>query len=33
LGKFQQLYDLEDRGKTLSVHERRLLRQREATPV
>jgi transposase len=33
LGMFQQLYDLEDRGKTLSVDERQLLRQREATPV
>ena len=33
LGMFQQLYDLEDRGKTLSVEERLLLRQREAAPV
>lgn len=33
LGMFQQLYDLEDRGKTLSVDERRLLREREAAPV
>jgi transposase len=33
LGMFQQLYDTEDRGKTLSVEERRLLRQREAVPV
>ena len=33
LGLFQQFYDLEDRGKTLSVEERLLLRQREAAPV
>ena len=33
LGMFQQLYDIEDRGKTLSADERLLLRQREATPV
>ena len=33
LGMFQQLYDLEDRGKTLSIEERLLLRQREAAPV
>ena len=33
LGMFQQLYDIEDRGKTLSVDERQSLRQREATPV
>jgi transposase len=33
LGMFQQLYDIEDRGKTLSVEERLLLRQRDAAPV
>jgi transposase len=33
LGMFQQLYDLEDRGKTFSIEERLLLRQREAAPV
>jgi transposase len=33
LGMFQQLYDIEDRGKALSVDERRSLRQREAAPV
>ena len=33
LGMFQQLYDLEDRGKPLSADERKLLRQREAAPV
>jgi hypothetical protein len=33
LGMFQQLYDLEDRGKTLSVAERQRLREHEATPV
>jgi hypothetical protein len=33
LGVFQQLYDIEDRGKTLSVEERLALRQREAAPV
>jgi transposase len=33
LGMFQQLYDIEDRGKTLSIDERRLLREREAAPV
>jgi hypothetical protein len=33
LGMFQQLYDIEDRGKTMSVDERQLLRQREAAPV
>jgi transposase len=33
LGMFQQLYDIEDRGKTLSADERKLLREREATPV
>ncbi|MCI0404176.1 MAG: IS66 family transposase [Acidobacteria bacterium] len=33
LGMFQQLYDIEDRGKTLSAEERRRLRQREAAPV
>jgi transposase len=33
LGMFQQLYDIEARGKTLSDDERRSLRQREAAPV
>jgi transposase len=33
LGMFQQLYDIETRGKTLSMDERRSLRQREAAPV
>jgi transposase len=33
LGLFQQLYDIETRGKTLSADGRQLLRQREATPV
>jgi transposase len=33
LGMYQQLYDVETRGKTLSVEERQLLRQREAAPV
>jgi len=33
LAKFQQLYDIEDRAKTLSVDERLTLRQREALPV
>jgi transposase len=33
LGMFQQLYDIEDRGKTLSVDERCSLRQCEAAPV
>ena len=33
LGMFQQLYDIEDRGKTISVDERQLLREREAAPV
>lgn len=33
LGMFQQLYDIEDRGKTLTAEERQLLREREAAPV
>jgi transposase len=33
LAKFQQLYDVEDRAKTLSADERRALRQAEAAPV
>jgi hypothetical protein len=33
LGMYQQLYDIETRGKTFSVDERTLLRQREAAPV
>jgi hypothetical protein len=33
LGMYQQLYDIEDRGKTMSVDERRLLRAQEAAPV
>ncbi|MEX0586555.1 MAG: transposase, partial [Pirellulales bacterium] len=33
LGMFQQLYDIEDRGKTLSVVERQSLREHEAAPV
>lgn len=33
LGMFQQLYDIEDRGKTMSVDERKLLREHEAAPV
>lgn len=33
LGMFQQLYDIEHRGKVLSCDERRQLRQREAAPV
>jgi hypothetical protein len=33
LGMFQQLYDIEDRAKTMSPEERRLLREREAVPV
>jgi transposase len=33
LGMFQQLYGIETRGKTLSVEERQLLREREAAPV
>lgn len=33
LGMFQQLYDIEHRGKTLSVDERQQLREREAAPV
>ena len=33
LGMFQHLYDIEDRGKTLSADERQLLREREAAPV
>ncbi len=33
LAKFQQLYDIEDRGKTLPADERLVLRQDEAKPV
>jgi len=33
LGMFQQLYDIEGRGKTITVEERQVLRQREAAPV
>jgi transposase len=33
LGLFQQLYDVETRGKTLSAEDRKLLRQCEAAPV
>lgn len=33
LGKFQQLYDIEDRAKTMSPEERLALRQSEAVPV
>ena len=33
LAKFQQLYDIEDRGKTMSFDERLALRQNEAKPV
>jgi transposase len=33
LGKFQQLYDIEDRAKSMSPEERLVLRQREAVPV
>ena len=33
LGMYQQLYDIEDRGKALSDDERQMLRQREAAPV
>ena len=33
LGMFQHLYDIEDRGKLLTVEERQLLREREAAPV
>ncbi len=33
LSQFQQLYDIEDRAKTMSVEERRSLRQTEAAPV
>jgi transposase len=33
LGMFQQLYDIEDRGKRMSLEERVLLRQEEALPV
>ena len=33
LGMYQQLYDIETRGKTLSIDERQLLRQSEAAPV
>ncbi len=33
LAKFQQFYDIEDRGKTLSADERLALRQEEAKPV
>jgi transposase len=33
LAKYQQLYDLEDRAKTMSADERLLLRQAEAVPV
>jgi len=33
LAKFQQLYDIEDRGKTMSADERFALRQEEAKPV
>jgi transposase len=33
LGKFQQLYDIEDRAKNFSPEERLVLRQREAVPV
>lgn len=33
LAKFQQLYDIEDRGKTMSVDERHSLRQSEAVPI
>jgi transposase len=33
LDMFQQLYDVEDRGKTLSADERQALREREAAPV
>ena len=33
LGWFQQLYDIEDRGKLLSPEERQRLREREAAPV
>jgi hypothetical protein len=33
LGMFQQLYDIEDRAKTMSAEQRRSLREREAAPV
>jgi transposase len=33
LGMFQHLYDIEDRGKTMSVDERQSLREREAAPI
>jgi transposase len=33
LGMFQHLYDMEDRGKTMSVDERQALREREAAPI
>jgi transposase len=33
LDMFQRLYDIEDRGKTLSADERRMLREREAAPA
>ena len=33
LAKFQQLYDIEDRAKTLSADERLALRQSEALPI
>jgi hypothetical protein len=33
LAKYQQLYDLEDRARTMSVEERFELRQAEAVPV